>query len=71
MVSRVVPDLCKSTIQFLRSALSSLEFPIIPCVDQFNERSQTNYFYFGTEKLSALVNHNQKSSLISTFNTES
>lgn len=45
------------TILFLRSALTSLDFPIVVCVGQFNECSKTNLFYVDAEKLPAVVNH--------------
>lgn len=56
MSPRDVPDLCKSTILFLRSALSSSDLLIVLRVGRSNECCQTIHSYVGTGTLPAVVN---------------
>lgn len=50
-----ISDFCKSTILFLRSPPSFLNFPIVLCVGQSTECSP-----FGTTKLLAVVSHDHQ-----------
>ena len=54
-----IPDLCKFMIVPLTSALRFLDVPILLHINQINEYYQRIkiFFYIGTEKLPAAINH--------------